>query len=604
MGSATRSRRRLARLLLLAASLILATIGPARAAIDYEPKIGGVVDGQLRDDLEALSQLFALKDKPPDTILGLRQRAQGDIAKLTPAVQGAGYWDCRLEPVIDESRHPMKVTIAVTPGPLYHIGGVTLTDPAGKPPPPLADLSPAALGLAIGGPAQTAPVLAAEEKIARDYANHGRPLAKVTGRKVVIDRSRATMEVTYIVDAGPALRFGPLAIVGLAKTDPAFVRRHVKWREGAVYDARLVDETSKALVATNLFSTVRIDPAKAPDAQGELPLTITLDERVRHSIGAGIDYDTSEGFGANASWQYRNIFGHGESVDLLTELAQQRLGALGRFSVPDFLANDQDLRTETELDYENPDPYTARRLRLFGGLDRHFSPETTGGAGLQVEKASVTENASFDAVPTNIDYTLFSVPFFIRRDASDNQLNPTRGDRENLTVTPYAHIAGPNLDFITLQGKASAYQALDQEDRFIAAEFLGIGSIIGAGVEALPADKRLYLGGGDSVRGYGYQRVGPLAGNALPIGGISSLQTGVELRTKVTETIGLVPFLEGGNVYEHSLPQFDRGLFFGAGLGVRYFTPIGPLRLDVAVPLDKRGSDAAFQVYVSIGQAF
>ncbi|HLI10667.1 MAG TPA: BamA/TamA family outer membrane protein [Alphaproteobacteria bacterium] len=570
----------------------------------YEPRITGLADKALIGDLEALSRLFTLRDKPPDTLAGLRQRAEDDLTRLLPAVQGAGYWAAGLAYTVDATKTPVVVTITVTPGPLYHLKSVSFTTPKGGKPPPLADNAPKAFGLEIGGPARTAPVLAAEGAIAAAYANEGRLYAKVVSRKVVIDRATDTMDVTYVIDAGPKVRFGPARIEGLSRTDPAYAERRIKWRRGAVYDAREVAKTNKALLDTGLFSTVRIDPATAPNAAGEVPMTITLTERVRHSVGAGLDYDTSEGFGANAMWEYRNIFGAGESLGLSTELAQQRLAGLARFRKPDFLATDQDLVIEAELADEMPDPYEARRIRLFTGLDRHFTPELSGGVGLQGEKANVTQNALFDAVPAHVQYALLGVPIFARRDTTDDLLNPTRGNRESVTVTPYTHLSGPDLNFVALQGKASGYQKLAADDRLVAAGFVTLGSILGESVEDLPADKRLYAGGGGSVRGYGYQRAGPLASNNLPIGGVSSLVLGAELRIKVTETIGVVPFFDAGNVYRTSLPDPGKGLFYGPGIGARYYTPIGPVRLDVAFPLHKRPSDGSFQVYISIGQAF
>ncbi len=491
----------------------------------------------------------------------------------------------------------------MTPGPLYHLESVVLRAPDGGPPPALAGGEPSAFGLKLGDPARTAPILAAEKAIVAAYGNEGRPFAKIAKRDVVVDRAAKTMAVTYIVEAGPKVRFGPLKIEGLASIDRGYVERRVKWRRGAVYDAREVEKTRKALVGSELFSTVRIDPG-APDSAGEVPMTVTLTERAPRSVGVGLDYDTSRGFGGRAFWEHRNLFGGAERLRLSTELAQARLAALARFRKPDVLATDQDLLAEAELANETPDPYDSKRLRAFTGLERHLGPELSVGAGVQLESAEVTQKALFDSVPSNIDYTLFGLPLFARRDVTDDLLNPTRGNRESLSLTPYLHVAGADLNFATFLGRASGYQKIDESGRFVAAGYVALGSILGESVERLPADKRLYAGGGGSVRGYGFQRVGPLASGDLPAGGTSSLELGGELRVKVTDTIGVVPFVDAGNVYKDSFPDLGSRLFVGAGLGLRYYTPIGPVRFDVAVPLDKRRSDRAFQIYISIGQAF
>ena len=157
-----------------------------------------------------------------------------------------------------------------------------------------------------------------------------------------------------------------------------------------------------------------------------------------------------------------------------------------------------------------------------------------------------------------------------------------------------------------MKGKltVSGYQQIGPTDRFVLAAFGNIGSIAGVSLDALPRDQRLYVGGGGSVRGYGYQKAGPLDIFGKPIGGLSSLETGIELRTRITDTIGIANFLEGGTVYDKSFPQFNKRLFWGTGIGVRYYSPLGPVRFDIATPLHRRHQDGLVQVYISLGQAF
>jgi translocation and assembly module TamA len=588
---------------LLAAALIAA---PAHAAVKYTPRIEieGVRDSKLMGTLKGLSQLFQLKGKPPDTVAGLDQRARDDIAKLKPAVQGAGYWESDLDYTIDENSDPVTVTITVRPGPLYHLASVELTAPGGGAPPPLRDGAPGSFGLKIGGPALTAPVVAAEALIVERYGNEGRPFAKLVDRKVIIDRATKTMAVTYVVDAGPRARFGPHTITGLQQLDRDYVERRVKWRAGDTYDARVVAQTRKVLIDSGLFASARIDVEPPAVDGGESPMSIVLVERARHSVGAGLYYDTSQGIGSRAFWEDRNLFGHAESLRFQTEIAQQLFLGLGRFRKPDVLQTNQDFLAEAELSDERPDPYESQKFRLFSGLERHVTPERSFGAGLQVEKAHVDQHTLFDSTPTSFAYTLASLPLYARFDYTDDKLNPAEGHRESYTVTPYAHVAGANVNFVTFRAKGSAYYPLDDDHRYILAGFGGVASIVGESAGKLPADKRLYVGGGGSVRGFGYQRAGPLGTGDLPTGGVSSVEFGIELRAKITETIGIVPFFDAGSAYYTTLPNPGRDMFYGAGIGARYYTPIGPLRLDIGFPINKRPSDDAFQLYISVGQAF
>lgn len=578
--------------------------GASEAAIAYTPRFEGVDDSKLMSTLEGLSQLFSLKDKPPDTAVGLEQRVRADLGRLKPAMQGAGYWEAELDYAIDEAAEPVTVTITVRPGPLYRIGKVEMKTPDAGAPPPLTDPSPDALGLKLGEPARSQAVVDAESIITERYGEEGRPFAKIVNREVVIDRATKEMAITYIVDPGPRVRFGSHVISGLERLDPDYVQRRIKWHAGEIYDVRQVARTRRALIDSGLFSSVRIDPAPAQTDDEPVALTIAVVERARRSIGAGLFYDTTQGIGSSAFWEHRNLLGGAESLRLQSDIAQQRLAALSRFRNPDVLRTDQDFVAEAELTDDMPDPYESRKLRLFSGLERNLLPDLSLGGGLQFETAQVTQKALFDDVPSEVDYTLLGLPLYARLDHTDSKLDPTRGHREIFTVTPYTSVSGPDLTFVSLQARASAYQALDYDNRYILAGFAGIGSILGETTSQLPADKRLYAGGGGSVRGFGYQRAGPLASGDLPTGGISSIDFGVELRVKLTETIGIVPFFDAGSAYRSTMPKPGEDMFYAAGIGGRYYTPIGPLRLDVAVPLDRRSEDSAFQLYISIGQAF
>jgi translocation and assembly module TamA len=405
------------------------------------------------------------------------------------------------------------------------------------------------------------------------------------------------MSVAYTVDPGPEARFGALSIEGLHALDADYVERRVAWRPGEMYDERAVTQTRKALVDSGLFTVAQINRAAAPESNGSVPMTIALVERLPRSIGAGIDYSTSLGLGATAFWEHRNLFGHAESLRVTGEFAQSQLGLLTQFRRPDLGATDQDLLATAELADDTPVAYTSRRLRLISGLERRFGTSLTLGGTAGYEHGNVT------AHELTQHYQLVELPLYARRDTTDSLLDPMVGTRVAFETTPYHSVDGGGLNFVTSHLSGSAYQRLG-DDRLVLSGYARVGSIVGARRDALPADKRLYAGGGGSLRGYGYQLVGPLDIGNKPLGGRSSLEFGAELRAKVTETIGIVPFVDAGNVYATTLPRPTARLFYSVGLGLRYYTPIGPVRLDLATPLSRRPSDSPVQVYISLGQAF
>jgi translocation and assembly module TamA len=414
---------------------------------------------------------------------------------------------------------------------------------------------------------------------------------------VVVDVATKTMSATYTIAPGAEARFGATTITGLKRVDRDFITRRIAWAEGAPYDERRVEATRQDLVHSGLFSGVLIGHAEAPAPDGTVAMTVMLIEGPPRSVGAGVGYNTTIGLGARAFWEHRNLFGEGEDLRLSAGAAQKQVGVAANFRKPDFLVRRQDLVTDAELLHETTDAYKSRRERAYVGLEEHMLPPYTLGGGVSLERAYLTETSRDE------NYLLLGTPLFARRDTTDDLLDPTIGTRTTLSATPYHGLVGRSLDFLMMRVEGRTYHRVGDSDKYVLAAYGALGSIVGASLEGLPADKRLYAGGAGSVRGYGYQRAGPVDASNVPVGGRSSLEFGGEFRWRVTETIGLVPFFDAGNVYDTNLPR-NASLFYSAGLGLRYYTAIGPIRLDLAFPIEKRASDSAFQVYISVGQAF
>jgi translocation and assembly module TamA len=577
---------------------IVVPIARAAADIAYKTEITGTDDPALRTTLQAASQLVELQNRPPPTEAALRRRAENDLDRLRAVLNAAGYYEPELSYRIDDTADPVKVTVEVKPGPPYLLKQVQVVTPDGRTP-PLPELqTPAALGLELDKPARSAPVAAAEQRLIRAFMSHGYPLARMTDRHVVIDRATKAMEVSYTLDPGPPAAFGAATITGLERVKEAYVRRRITWKEGQLFDIDKVDATRDALIGSGLFATVQTTPATEVGPDGRIAITIAVTERPPRSIGAGFNYNSSQGVGARAFWEHRNLFGEAERLRTDLQAGQSLVSLAAQYRQPDLFSDSrQDLVGATALEREDVDAFTSSRFRVFGGVERRFGRYITGGAGLQFEQSHIEDDTGTQ------DFTLFGTPMFVRADATDNLLDPTRGGRGSLAVTPYVSAFGSTLSFVASRLTASAYQPFGAGDGLVLAGFGALGSIQGASRDTLPRDKRLYAGGGGSIRGYGYQKAGPLDAAGNPLGGKSSIEFGTELRIKVTDTIGIVPFVEGGNVYDSTLPHLS-GLLFGAGIGVRYYTAFGPIRFDVAVPLDRRSADDPFQIYISLGQAF
>ena len=586
--------------LIIALTTTLVLGSAVRADLNYRAEITGAEDNDLANLLDKVSELKTLEDQPPASEEALRRRADRDLGRLADAAHSLGYWDAEFSYDVDTEAEPAKVTVKVEPGPLYHVGSVMVQGPDGQ---PLAFPNEPKLPLKPGDPARTAPVVATETELVAALGDSGHPFAKVADRRVELDKAAHTMEVTYTLDPGPVEHFGPLAITGLERLGPGYVEGRIRWQHGAVYDEAKVEETRRALIASGLFSTVRITPQADPDNPGDVRTTIDVTERLHRSIGAGLAYNTSQGFGARAFWENRNLFGNAENLRLSAEVGQQIDAFRANFRRPDFLAIDQDFLATAEIANDTPVAYNSRRALATAGIERRLDRWLTGGLSLLAEKANVTQLANVPGMGTQ-RYELAGLPAYIKLDQTDNLLNPTTGYRAQLSVTPARTFSGSRLTFATNLLAGSTYWALGDEQRTVLAGKLALGSLDGAPLFQLPADQRIYAGGGGSIRPYGWQLAGPLAPNKDPIGGRSSLVLNLEARIKITETIGIVPFVDAGSYYESPVPQLGRTLLYGVGIGARYYTAFGPLRLDLATPLHKRSADSPIQVYISLGQAF
>jgi translocation and assembly module TamA len=591
--------RRFFLIVVLATALVR---GPAvRADFNYRAEITGAEDSDLADLLDKISELKTLEDKPPVSEEALRRRADRDLGRLADAAHSLGYWDAEFAYDIDTETDPAKVVVTVKSGPLYHVASVKVLGADGQ---LLAIPDEKRLPLKPGDPARTAPVVATETALLATLGESGHPFAKVENRRVEIDKDTQTMDVTYTLDPGRVMRFGPPQIKGLERLDPDYVEGRIRWQRGTIYDASKVEETRRALIESGLFSTVQITPTVDPDNPEDVRMAIDATERLHRTVGAGLAYNTSQGFGARAFWENRDLFGYAENLRLSAEAGQQLDAFRANFRRPDFWAIDQDFLATAEAANDNPVAYRSRRAIATAGIERRFDHLVTGGISFEVEKANVVQLARVTPMTGTQRYELAGLPAYLKLDTTDNLLNPTTGYRAQLNATPAHIFSGSNLTFVSSLISGSTYWALGSEERAILAGKLALGSLDGAPLSQLPSDQRIYAGGGGSVRPYGYLMAGPLAPNNVPIGGKSSLVLNLEARVKITENIGLVPFLDAGSYYESPLPQLGRTPLYGVGLGLRYYTAFGPLRLDLATPLHKRSGDSPIQVYISLGQAF
>ncbi|MFV3129849.1 autotransporter assembly complex protein TamA [Niveispirillum sp. KHB5.9] len=597
------------RIWMLSAAASMAALPAHAQETKYEVSIQGVEDQpHLSRLLHEVSSLLELKNQPPPSPIGLGRRADADLDRFRAALRSEGYYDAIVNAEIDVDVVPAKVLILVEEGARYKITRVALTAPDGATLPKGAPLAEA-LGLDIGSPARAPAVVDAEGRILPRLAEQSYAYAKLLDRELVVDHAVQGMDVTYIVDAGPEVKFGEVTFNGLSEVNERAARRRLPWRTGDVYHPAAMEEGREALANLGVFSSVRLRLADEPTAENQAPVIVDLAEREMNYVGFGTDYGTEDGFGANAYWGDRNLMGNAEKLRVDASIAGiSRRGETSAsdfdyrlattYQQPDFLSRRQSLNLSAEALSERPDAYRRKAVVVTAAVERQLAKGLKASLGITAEQSHIKENTQ------TTKNTLVGIPAAITWDKSNNLLNPTKGFRLSGAVTPYLAALGDSSSFAIARVGGSGYFDFSDNGKYVAALRGVYGAVIGGGLLDVPADKRFFAGGGGSIRGYGYQEVGPRDAQGEPLGGVSLLEMSAEMRVMVTDEIGVVPFIDAGNVYTTEYPKLGQGLRYAAGIGGRYLTVIGPIRLDVAVPLNKRDGDKSFQFYISIGQAF
>ena len=609
---------RLAGLVLVA----LAVFGPGADARTARIVLVVTGDERMTGDLKQLVEDFQKEQPLSGDGLTLLQGAQAALARVNRALRSRGFYDAMATATIDNhpvdeaaaldaiDAHPdteqIPFAFTVDTGPRFKIGGIAIHGPGPQSLPPI-DMSK--LGLAAGDPADAAAILTAEDRALAEFRKQGYALAAVK-REVVVDHATREAEITFTVDAGPVATMGPVRFSGTEKVNMTYLQRRVPFKEGEPYDPAKVDTLRGKLTSLGVFNAVRITPAKALDANGELPIDVELTDRPPRSIGFGISYETQLGFAVSGFWVHRNLFGEAESLRLTAEvnhigqgLAITDTGFTFRadFRKPDWWLPGQDARASAEALREVLPAYNRNAVAFTAGFDRIISPVWQVRAGLAVEFEQAER-------PTNgvwQSYSLIGLPMSVLMNKANSDVDPTTGYRLQLDVTPYGDV-GPSNDFfsiIRLTGRS--YFDLAEPGRSVVALRASFGTEPTTNLAGIPPDKLFYAGGGGSVRGFVYQSAGPRDAFNNPLGGASVVEANVEFRQRIGKSFGAVAFVDAGSAYPDMLPDFSLfGPRVGAGVGARYYTDFGPVRLDVGFPLNPRSGDPPFGVYVSLGQAF
>jgi translocation and assembly module TamA len=569
--------------------------------ISYNVEFEGLSDSRTLKEIKLASNLTSLKKRPPASINALRYRAESDIPELIKVLQAHGYYEAQVHIQIQEINKDIYVHVIIEPGPRYRLEtfDIHLYCESPEKPNDCCHVNYGDIGVQLNKPAQTAVILDAELKVLQRLSECGYPLAKIENREVIVDGKTKGVRVKLDVKTDQKAEFGPTVIVGTTKVNPLFFEQKKQWKEGQLYDSRLVEKTQNSLIETGLFSSVLITHEEALSSNGEIPLKIEVSETKHKSVNVGVSYQTVFGPGVTFGWANNNVARMGRTFSFQGDITRISQTGSATYIHPDFNRIGQDMIAQAEAAHEAlPKAYSMRSYSLMDRLERQYNRRLRGSIGIQGERLYVTESAQ------NGNFWLLEVPMYLRWSSANSLLNPTRGATLEYTLTPAVNVAAARDIYLIQQFTQSAYLSLDEKSRVVLAEKFTYGFILSNGLSAIPLCKRFLGGSEQDLRGYRYHTVSPLV-QGKPIGGRSAIYITLESRFRITETIGLVPFFDMGNVWREEYPTEHGKWFKSVGLGFRFFTFMGPFRVDLAFPLDRRKEiDPVYKVLVSIGQMF
>lgn len=567
--------------------------------VDYRVDFVGA-DGDVADWFKKL-KLADTKGQVVETDEGLEQELalRGDRVLL--ALEALGYYDAVVQQDVRRGGDEAVLEYRVQPGPRYRVGKVTFEWSGGA---PLKEIDESGLRTQVGAFVNAEAIVADGVDMLDRVGRRACLLALDISPLVRIYEGRRRAEVVFRIKHGAVANFGPTEVTGNELVSNDVVLRSVSWKQGRCYNERRVDDTRTNLIESQLFSSVEINHPSQPDASGEVPMTVDVTERAARTLRAGASFSSDDGAVVSSGWEHRNLFGGAEKFNADLTLGQEEQGLETALRLPSFLGDDANtLVMKAGATHEERDAYTSDKLETGATLERKLSRWWKAGAGV-----TFTLTETEDTLAGNRQYGLLGFPGFVEYDSRRNVLDPKGGMLANVTVTPYTETFGDGGQFLKMQGSLQTYFSAPRGTSLPLSPTLALrvagGTITGGEGVDVPSDLRFYAGGGGSVRGYGYQSLGPRVANE-PVGGSSFVAGSVETRLRFTEEFGGVVFADAGNAYDNKMPEYGEKLYTGVGVGVRYYTGIGPIRADLAFPVNGKDIGAeGYAFYISIGQAF
>lgn len=530
------------------------------------------------------------------------RRAKTDTQLLEQLFRLEGYYDNLVVYRIissDDNLTDINVILDVVSGPQYRYGSISLP---GLETSEDASFLRAALAFEKGDVVKQDSIVDGKALLENRLLNNGYPFGSVGEPDLLIDHARREGDLTLPVSPDRKYNFGRIITGQGSILSGKHLENIARFEQGDLFQQSNVNDLRQAIFATSLASNVQIEAVPSATNADQVDLNVELKPAPPRTIAGLIGFNTGEGFRVETSWEHRNFFPPEGAINIAGILGTREQAAGVTYRRNNFKGRDRVLTASFRARNQNLDAFDARSLDVAIGYERQTTLifQKKWAYNIGVEYSLSDERAVFDGVVSRELFNILSLPAGLSYDGSNDLLDPTKGFRLSARVSPEISTGVDEIAYFKAQIDGSVYQPVN--DNLVIAGRIRLASISGAETSNIAPSRRNYAGGGGSVRGFGFQDIGPVDLNGNPAGGRGLAEFAIEARYRIG-SFGIVPFIDAGGVSDRGTPDFS-DIRLAAGLGLRYYTSFGPVRIDVGTPFNRRDGEGLIAVAISLGQAF
>lgn len=561
----------------------------------------------MKDEISNVSLLRQTLLKDDVTNIEIIAAAQADYARIVARLYEDGYFSSTVSITLngrevadlipfEDLGQITNATISVDEGDIFTFGKTAIG--------PLPSNAQPEPRFAKGKVASTIVIQDVVDHAIDDWRSQSHPKATVSGQQLIADHADKTLDAEFTIAPGPKATFGALSVSGHTRMREGRIRKIAAIPKGEDFDPLEMDEAARRLRASGVFSTVTFSEGAEILPNGELPIDLVVRESKPRRFGGGVTLSTNDGASVEGFWLHRNLLGGGERFRITGSAAgiggetggvDYKLGI--DLTKPATLSPDTDSYLQFDYERDQEPTYTLRSYELEGGFNHIFSPQLEGSIGFAYRNADTVD------IFGQRNFELVSMPIELIYDTRDSELSATKGIYLSFASSPFINTKSSEFG-VRSTLDARAYQSLNNKDSLILAGRVQLGSVAGPDLSDLPADFLFYSGGGGSVRGQKYQSLGVEVAGFGSTGGRSFAGASGELRAPISEKVGAVVFGDIGYISEGSRFGTDGEYHSGVGVGMRFATGLGPIRLDIATATGQPTQFSDLLFYIGIGQAF